>query len=761
MKFELSLDEFIAQYRGSLDLHDFTSFGGGGGSGNGGNESNSGDEGNEGNEGDENNESDEGDEGDEGNEGNFFNDLGSGLSNLGGNISGGIAETVGSIGDNNGNEDNEGNEGDESTTSTTTPNDNGLGDGPNGVSGWFDGVSGNEGNENNEHNEGDEGNEGNIVNDFGSAIANGFSNFAGAIESGAQWVADHLGNEGNEGNEPAQPGQPIPGTGRVLGQANIVVTEYQILGSPAIHLVVQFYSSDGQLIDEINGLSTDETGFPTAIGMPWDGSDTVEIYSNVEDFGGIEYYLDPALYGSYHNAWSGSDAELNALRNQAITAASEVNALGLDYQLLNQNSNSAANTIIESMGLEMPLINGVAPGQNVNLLEEYGGANSSAAIAQAGQQNGVLSGVDHNEGDEGNEGNENDEGNVGNLSGGFSFGKPIVIDLDGDGVEIDTLDESTALFDFDEDGFREKTAWVSKDDGLLMVDLGNDGKLTDSKEIAFANFTENTGDTDLEALREVFDTNGDDVLNALDEDWELFKVWQDANQNGITDEGELMTLDEVGITEISLLARDGTGEVYSDGTTNHGLIDVIMEDGSVVDAGDIGFATETDGVRETTDADGNTVVEYESGEPGTGERAPNSFVFVDDGQLIHHIQAMGFSDEAVGAMEYAVQDGDNVSFVRDGITLLTVEGVTIDSLVQSLMQEEQEDAPLVAYDGDNFHFDDTEGSISTDASTASALTAQAIANGVSSDAGQSDILASETVDDVTESVDAITTNEVA
>jgi hypothetical protein len=102
----------------SFDLFGTSSFGGGGGGGSsgGGSDSNNGNEGNEGNEGTEGNEGDESDEnneGNEGNEGNFWSDVGSGLSNLGGNISGGFHQIGGAIGDIGGGEDsgNEGNEG--------------------------------------------------------------------------------------------------------------------------------------------------------------------------------------------------------------------------------------------------------------------------------------------------------------------------------------------------------------------------------------------------------------------------------------------------------------------------------------------------------------------------------------------------------------------------------------------------------------------------------------------------------------------------
>ena len=261
----------------------------------------------------------------------------------------------------------------------------------------------------------------------------------------------------------------------------------------------------------------------------------------------------------------------------------------------------------------------------------------------------------------------------------------VVIDLDGDGVEIDQLGTSTAKFDFDNDGYREKTAWVGKDDGLLMFDVGNDGKVTEAKEIAFAFFTENEDDTDLEALREVFDTNGDDVLNALDDDWAQFKVWKDSNQNGIADEGELMTLDEVGITEINLMTREGTSEVLSDGTVNHGLIDVTMEDGSVVDGGDIAFAFDQNGEREVVDENGNTVTKYEAGAPSENGGVV-SFAFGDQSQLIHHLSMMGFMDDGLALMEFAEQEGDHVVFKQDGVTVVSVENTTIVALSEAMAE---------------------------------------------------------------------------
>lgn len=120
--------------------------------------------------------------------------------------------------------------------------------------------------------------------------------------------------------------------------------------------------------------------------------------------------------------------------------------------------------------------------------------------------------------------------------GGDSSGKPVIVDMDGDGIELTKLDESTANFDFDDDGFLERTAWTTGDDALLVFDLNNDGRVTESKEIAFAKWTEED-DTDLEALAAHFDSNQDKVLDERDAGWNQFRLWQDRDSDGVVDDG--------------------------------------------------------------------------------------------------------------------------------------------------------------------------------------------------------------------------------
>ncbi len=165
---------------------------------------------------------------------------------------------------------------------------------------------------------------------------------------------------------------------------------------------------------------------------------------------------------------------------------------------------------------------------------------------------------------------------------------PVVIDLDGDGLEFLGLSDSTIHFDIDGDGQAEQTAWASGDDGVLAYDFNKDGKITERSEVVFTDHAEGAS-TDLEALRLAFDTDGDGKLTSGDEEWSLFGVWQDANEDGFSDEGEFLSLDAMGITSIDLQS-DGISSLPTDGVYLHGQSRVDFADGSSGIAGDVSFS---------------------------------------------------------------------------------------------------------------------------------------------------------------------------
>jgi hypothetical protein len=54
---------------------------------------------------------------------------------------------------------------------------------------------------------------------------------------------------------------------------------------------------------------------------------------------------------------------------------------------------------------------------------------------------------------------------------------PLVLDLDGNGIEFSELRNSRVYFDLDGDKFRERTAWLNGSDGFLAVDANNNGQI--------------------------------------------------------------------------------------------------------------------------------------------------------------------------------------------------------------------------------------------------------------------------------------------
>jgi hypothetical protein len=50
----------------------------------------------------------------------------------------------------------------------------------------------------------------------------------------------------------------------------------------------------------------------------------------------------------------------------------------------------------------------------------------------------------------------------------------------------------------------------------------------------------------------VYDDNHDGVIDSRDAVWRKLRLWSDRNMNGEVDPGELLTLEEAGVTSISL-----------------------------------------------------------------------------------------------------------------------------------------------------------------------------------------------------------------
>lgn len=133
-----------------------------------------------------------------------------------------------------------------------------------------------------------------------------------------------------------------------------------------------------------------------------------------------------------------------------------------------------------------------------------------------------------------------------------SLAAPIVLDLDGDGINLIDLSGSDARFDFDGDGIRDPAGWIGPGDGFLVFDRNGDGRVSDASELSFVN--DRAGAlSDLDGLR-AFDSNGDGFFSSLDEQFDRFLVWQDLNGDGAVGKKEMLTLPKAGVAAIDLTA---------------------------------------------------------------------------------------------------------------------------------------------------------------------------------------------------------------
>jgi len=152
---------------------------------------------------------------------------------------------------------------------------------------------------------------------------------------------------------------------------------------------------------------------------------------------------------------------------------------------------------------------------------------------------------------------------------GYIVYDPLTLDLDGDGIEaIASNGHKGALFDHDKDGIRTATGWISKDDGLLIYDRNGDGVVNDGSELFGDNTLLKNGEraaNGYQALKEL-DDNGDGKVDAADSAFAKLRVWRDLNQDGISQEGELLTLEEAKVKALNLAHKNGNRDLGNGNT---------------------------------------------------------------------------------------------------------------------------------------------------------------------------------------------------
>ena len=217
------------------------------------------------------------------------------------------------------------------------------------------------------------------------------------------------------------------------------------------------------------------------------------------------------------------------------------------------------------------------------------------------------------------------------------FIDPLVLDLNGDGVQLENFDQSNTFFDIDHDGIKEQSGWVSSSDGLLAIDRNNNGKIDDVSEL-FSEYYGGTQGQDgapgetpfangFEALR-TLDSNSDGVFNNQDAAWSSVKVWVDSDSDGETDAGELKSLEDAGVVSVNLDAKEESGD--------------ILDGNEVLARGD--FVQNVNGELQTREAiaanflsnpDGHTFITDGEGRVVSSQSGISSYAAGDSGETIN------------------------------------------------------------------------------------------------------------------------------
>lgn len=268
--------------------------------------------------------------------------------------------------------------------------------------------------------------------------------------------------------------------------------------------------------------------------------------SQVDPFGNVHTNVYPYVLDSTDWDAEGDDPSETIIEGDNLSsywskikdAMNQINDGAYDYRPIDQNCNTSADYALETAGLNEATKDGFddywAPGSD-NYFDH--GFFDDTIFTDAGKSIGnVIFDLTHPK--------ESLIDTIKNLFDTAEEAKsPLIIDLDGDGVE--TIASNTGVhFDLDNNKFAETTGWAGKDDGLLVLDKNNSGTIDNGSEL-FGNNTALKSGTNaangFAALTDL-DSNADGKIDKSDTAFSQLKIWKDANSNGVTDAGELISL---------------------------------------------------------------------------------------------------------------------------------------------------------------------------------------------------------------------------
>jgi hypothetical protein len=178
------------------------------------------------------------------------------------------------------------------------------------------------------------------------------------------------------------------------------------------------------------------------------------------------------------------------------------------------------------------------------------------------------------------------------LLNSFSFGEPLVIDLDGTGVQFT---DKWASFDLAATGQLVKMPVLSRGSALLALDQDGNGRIDSGAELLG-----NAGSCGarrcidgIDALA-AHDANHDGVIDSHDAVYGKLLLWRDQNGDGVSQPGELVSIREAGIAAISLDARTDRAWTHQAGHAALRSLTFAKQDGTAGMIHDVWFSLRFD-----------------------------------------------------------------------------------------------------------------------------------------------------------------------
>ena len=250
--------------------------------------------------------------------------------------------------------------------------------------------------------------------------------------------------------------------------------------------------------------------------------------------------------------------------------------------------------------------------------------------------------------------------------GGSPTGGPVVLDLSGKGIKITPLSSSNMYFDMANDGHQQHTAWAGAGNGVLVYDPSG-GAVTQANQVEFT-LWDPTATNDMQALRDVFDTNHDGVLNASDAGWSSFRILV-TNADGTT---TLETLAQAGVTSINL-TPNAVSQTLPDGSSINGETTFTKTDGTTGTAAAVSFAySGADySVQQsvTHNADGSTTIDNKAYNP--------------DGSLAQEIVTTTSADGLTKTTSFDWNGDGVVDQTQTDVTVVNADGSTTETLTDA------------------------------------------------------------------------------